>query len=182
MAPAAVDVHDGVLMVEHWHLGGSAFRGADRRPFRSPTALARQSHDLRVRLTAQCCGRLARYAESLALLHRARHRRGVFRGGRVDRRLRTAPPARDDDHGDVHRCAHRRLRRRPDSSIAARAFRLAGDIRPGRGVPAGSGAGASAVAAGIAAVPGRQGEFCHRATSPCSSASALLRCKAVRSI
>ena len=44
-------------------------------------------------------------AERLALLHRARHRRRLFRRGRVDRRLRAAPAARDDDHGDVHRCA-----------------------------------------------------------------------------
>ena len=109
-------------------------------------------------LAAERDGRLDRHAEPLALLHRDRHRRWLFRRRRADRRLRAAPPARDDDHGDVHRRAPGRLFGRPDRRGAARALRLAGDLRPGRRVPAGPGAGAGAVAAGIAAIPGQEAE------------------------
>ncbi len=76
---------------------------------------------------------------------------------------------------DVHRCPPGRLRRRPDRRVAARAFRLADDLYPRRCVPAASGAGAGAVAAGIAAVPGRRGTICRRVTPHCCGASTSLR-------
>jgi hypothetical protein len=41
----------------------------------------------------------------LAIFHRDRHRRWLLRRRRVDRRLRAAPFARDNDHGHVHRRA-----------------------------------------------------------------------------
>ena len=102
---------------------------------------------------------VARHAEPVAVLHWDRHRGWLFRCGRVDRRLRAAPSARDDDYGYVYRRAPGRLPRWADRGIAARGMGLAHDLRPGRCIPVGSVAGAGAVAAGIAAVSGSQAEF-----------------------
>ena len=96
------------------------------------------------------------HADAVAVLHRHRHWRRLFRRGRVDRRLHAASAARDHDHGHLHRRAGGWLHRRPARRGAAAAFRLAGDLRAGRRVPAGAGGGAGRLAAGVAALPGQE--------------------------
>ena len=105
---------------------GRAFRRPDRRSFRPPTAVAGQPDDFRHRLVAQRVRRFARHADGVAVFHRARHRRRVFGGGGVDRRLHAASPARDDDHGDIYRCARWAV------SSAARSSRCCCRISAGR--------------------------------------------------
>ena len=162
LATAAIDVRDGVPVVEHWHHGWSALRGPDWGPVRSSAAIARQPDDLRDRFAAQRCRGVAQHAEPVAVLHWDRHRRWFFRCGRVDRRLHTAPPARDDDYGYVYRGAPGRLPRWADCSIAARGMGLAHDLRTGRYIPVGSVAGSGALAAGIASISGSPRELSAR--------------------
>src|SRR5262249_7993583 len=119
LAPTAIDVHDGIPVVEYRHHGWSALRGTDWRPVRSSAAIARQFDDLRGRFAAQGCRGVAQHAEPLAVFHWDRHRRWLFRCGRADRRLHPAPPARDDDYGYVYRRAPGRLPRWADRSVAA---------------------------------------------------------------
>ena len=107
-------------------LVGALVRRTDRRPLRPPAAAAGSLTIFGIASLAHRFGRLAWHAEPLALLHRARHRRRIFRGRRVDRRLRTASAARDDDHGDVHRRARR------VASSAARSWRCCSRISTGR--------------------------------------------------
>src|SRR4029077_9027851 len=159
MAPAAIGVCDGVPVVEYRHHGWSAVRGPDWGPVRSSAAIARQRDDLRDRFTAQRCGGVAQHAEPIAILHWNRHRRWFFRCGRVDRRLHTAPPARDDDYGYVHWRALGRLPRWADCGIAALGMGLAHDLRTGPYIPVGSVARAGVLATGIAPVSGSRAEF-----------------------
>ena len=74
-------------------LVGALSAGSDRRPFRPPAAVACQSHHLRRGVAAERGRRFGRHAGAMALFHRRRHRRRLFRSGRIDRRLRSAPPA-----------------------------------------------------------------------------------------
>ena len=167
MAFATVDVHDGIPVVEHRHPVGCAQCGTDRGPFRAPSIVACQFNDLRVCLVAQRHGEFGWRTGPLAFLHRDRHRRRICRRSRAERRLRTPPAARDDDHGHVYRHTAGRLPRRADRGGAAAAVRLGGDLHSGWLVPTRSSAGIGAVAAGIAAVPGRPAGA---ASAPCRPA------------
>src|SRR5215469_12763280 len=129
MALAASDVCDGVPVVEYRHHGWSALRRPDWGPVRSSAVIARQPDDLRDRFIAQRCSGVAQHAEPVAVLHRSRHRRWLFRCGCADRRLRTAPPARYDDHGYIYWGGPGGIPRWADRSVAARGIRLAHHLR-----------------------------------------------------
>ena len=81
---------------------------------------------------------LSAFAGSLLMLTVLRFFTGLGIGGAfpgaasLDRRLRAASAARDDDHGELYRRAVGRLSRRPDRGLAAAAFRLAGHLHAGR--------------------------------------------------
>ena len=145
-------LHHSIPVVEHRYLGRRPLGRADRRPGRPQAVVADQRHYLRSRLSAERFRSLDPHAEHLALLHRARDRRRVSGCGHFGRRLCATPTARDDDNGDLHRGAARRVYRRADRGPAAALLRLAGHFYPWRRIPAGARSGAGAVAAGIAAL------------------------------
>ncbi|MGC1888540.1 MAG: hypothetical protein WA709_21020 [Stellaceae bacterium] len=64
--------------------------GTDRRPGGPQAAAARQRRDLWLGLATLRYGRLDGRDEPVALFHRARHRRRIFRDGGADRRLHAA--------------------------------------------------------------------------------------------
>src|SRR5439155_7415800 len=110
-----------------------------------------------------------RVSQWTALLYRIGHRRRVSGCGDLDRRLRAAAVARDDDHGDLYRRSDRRLYLRPTGRGAAAELRLAKRLYYRRRRAVADGRGAGAVAAGIAALSCRQKQVVGTSGGPAAS-------------